>query len=71
MRNETQHFRGFVGLRVQLRLKLCYQSQLFNVDASACRRLPPRRREASALGGFPDLKQLARRREKNEKEKIA
>jgi hypothetical protein len=27
-----------------LRLKLCYQSQFFNVDASASRRVPPRRR---------------------------
>ncbi len=27
---------------------------------------PQRRREASALGGLPDLKQLARHREKNQ-----
>ncbi|MCC5604102.1 hypothetical protein [Nostoc favosum] len=35
--------------------------KFFNVDAaSACRRLPQRRREASAPLRFPDLKQLAR-----------
>ncbi|MEH2339041.1 hypothetical protein [Nostoc sp.] len=34
----------------------------FERRAAACRKLPPRRREASALGGFPDLKQLARHR---------
>ncbi|MCC5658999.1 hypothetical protein LC608_18850 [Nostoc sp. XA010] len=47
-----------VGLTHELRNNV--DASLRDATRTACRRLPQRHREASALGGFPDLKQLAR-----------